>query len=554
MLNVIFYNIDGDNVPKIKINQSYFPTLKNNFPIWYNQIEETQKLDVSFPAMTISSAQFLYPGCTEATISLPSAVKVTDLFSGDEILQKIDIDIPSATDISWMCADCYSLKSGVVKGNSIKKGQYAFRGSIIEVLCCSDDQYYSWGGAFGGAFKDKNILNINLSSLQNAYEMFSGCPELVAVEGNLSNLVDGNSMFSGCQKLKYVSLDLGSLTNGTYMFSGGRRDGALQYFDTKLPALYIGDSMFSDQTNLKKFSSELPNLYYANDMFYYCESLNEFNSTLPSLTYGCSMFYHCNLLTKFVCDLPYLVDGRAMFSNCNSLTTFQGNLGSLLTGHSMFSKCKLTPESIMYIIDGINDVKQFKEKIDAGDVRMIDDIEDNGAHFFAHGLHDQGSNWGNKYVLHSNRSSSISFPAGITLGINVTNDQATITDQLQTFAEEAGFDTWQELKQEFTNKGWTATFQYGGTDTDVTLSQDEEFRGVPVYARIEEVLPAGETLTDKEKDSAEYCTEDGTRYFNIDWGHDVNDYDKFQHFGSLLEACGYFGVIPKKYLQEVTES
>ena len=131
----------------------------------------------------------------------------------------------------------------------------------------------------------------------------------------------------------------------------------------------------------------------------------------------------------------------------------------------------------------------------------------------------------------------------LTLGIDVTNDSETIEQQLQTFAEGCLCDSWAELKQEFVDKGWTVTFQYGGTNTDITLSEDEKFRGVPVYARLIEV-------SDEDKDKAEYCTEDGTKFYNIDWGHDVTDYDSYQYFGSLLEACGYFGVIPKKYLEE----
>ena len=48
-------------------------------------------------------------------------------------------------------------------------------------------------------------------------------------------------------------------------------------------------------------------------------------------------------------------------------------------------------------------------------------------------------------------------------------------------------DSWAELKQEFVDKGWTVTFQYGGTITNIALSEDEQFRGVPVYARLIEV-------------------------------------------------------------------
>jgi hypothetical protein len=62
------------------------------------------------------------------------------------------------------------------------------------------------------------------------------------------------------------------------------------------------------------------------------------------------------------------------------------------------------------------------------------------------------------------------------------------------FANKVGYNSWEDLKQSFVDKGWTVTFQYGGTRTDITLSEDEQFRGIPIYAKAIEIQPEGERI------------------------------------------------------------
>ena len=72
----------------------------------------------------------------------------------------------------------------------------------------------------------------------------------------------------------------------------------------------------------------------------------------------------------------------------------------------MFNSCKLTPQSVMYIVESIK---------------------------------DHGS--GNK---------------GITLGINCEDT----TQAKEAFAKEAGYNTWQAMHDILVIKGWTPTWQY----------------------------------------------------------------------------------------------
>lgn len=192
----------------------------------------------------------------------------------------------------------------------------------------------------------------------------------------------------------------------------------------------------------------------------------------------------------------------------------------------------------MYIVESIRNIKEEKAKYTSGEIPWVTYDSTTQKYSAPLGFTEDG-----KYVYTFTNNIPSSSVGKLTLGIDVTNDSETIEQQLKTFAEGCLCDSWAELKQEFVDKGWTVTFQYGGTNSSITLSEDEQFRGVPVYARLIEV-------SDEDKDMAEYCTEDGTKFYNIDWGHDVTDYDSYQYFGSLLEACGYFGIVPKEYANE----
>ena len=418
----------------------------------------------------------------------------------------------------------------------------------------------------------------DLSNLVNGYNMFSHT-SLTSFSGDLSNLVNGSSMFYS-SSLTSFSGDLSSLVDGSVMF----RDTSLKSFSGDLSSLVDGTVMFAS-TSLESFSGDLSNLVYGGSMFYntpltsfsgdlsnlvdggsmfshtsltsfsgdlsnlvnggsmfYSTSLTSFSGDLSSLVYGYEMF-NSTSLESFSGDLSSLVNGEGMFAY-TSLKSFSADLSSLVDGSGMFIKCKLTPQSVMYIVESIRNLTEEKAKYESGEIPWVtcDTTTRPVTYSAPFGFLEYG-----QYVYtfnNPNPYTTIIVNVGkLTLGIDITNNSDTIEQQLQTFAEGCLCDSWEELKQEFSDKGWTVTFQYGGSDSSITLSEDEQFRGVPVYARLVEV-------SDEDKDRAEYCTEDGTKFYDIDWGHDVTDYDAYQYFGSLLEACGYFGVIPVKYLEE----
>ena len=318
---------------------------------------------------------------------------------------------------------------------------------------------------------------------------------------------NGNSMFNGTS-LKSFSGDLSSLVNGYVMFCYT----PLALFNSNLSSLVNGQSMFG-VTSLTSFSGDLSNLVNGYRMF-----------TRTSLA-------------SFSGDLSNLVNGEGMFGSCTNLTSFSSNLSSLMNGFSMFGQCSLDAQSVMYIADSIKDIITEKQLYIDGIIPYVT-LSDN-VYSASKGFMEDG-----RYVYTYNNplpytTTIIAGNIGkLALSINVTNNAETIQQQLEDFAKEAYFNSWAELKQEFVDKGWTVTFQYGGTNTSITydIGNGEQIIPCPIFAK----------LVEADKDSAEYCTEDASAFYNIEWGHDVTDTTSYTQFNSLEDAMASWNVFPKE--------
>ena len=82
---------------------------------------------------------------------------------------------------------------------------------------------------------------------------------------------------------------------------------------------------------------------------------------MPELVNGDFLFKGCDNLKVFVSDTPSLITARQMFYKCVNLETFCGVLSLLEDGTDMFVGCKLDEESILNIVDSINDFGQDGE-------------------------------------------------------------------------------------------------------------------------------------------------------------------------------------------------
>jgi hypothetical protein len=211
----------------------------------------------------------------------------------------------------------------------------------------------------------------------------------------------------------------------------------------------------------------------------------------------------------------------------------------LTEGNGMFNYCKLNAQSVMYIIHSINDIVAEKQLYIDGTIPYVTYNNSIQEYSAPKGFKSNGD-----YIYTYNNPISYSATISasnvglLTLGINVSNNSSTIKQQLEDFAKAATFDSWADLKQLFVDKGWTVTFQYGGTDTSITygLGDGEQIIPCQIFAK----------LVEADKDSAEYCTEDASSFYNIDWGHDVTDTSSYSQFNSLEDAMASWNVFPKE--------
>ena len=212
-----------------------------------------------------------------------------------------------------------------------------------------------------------------------------------------------------------------------------------------------------------------------------------------------------NKLTKFVIDLPAVTHAPQMFVGCTSLQEFRGCLPSLRTASLMFDHCKLSPLSVMHIIESIKDVRPE--------------------------------------TLTENGESELSSDEGtITIGINVTlteGDDEGNKAILDTFAQEAGYKGFNAMNDRFTiDKGWTVTWQSQNSVAIVTpLSMDEP---LPIFAKLYEC----------PEEVAEFT--DGEKFYTIDYGFAVNGPKaaEYAKFGTLAEALETWNLVP--YIKEET--
>lgn len=268
----------------------------------------------------------------------------------------------------------------------------------------------------------------------------------------------------------------------------GANDEHIMYWQTD--GLTDGTGMLLYCGNLTSFTSDLSNLTDAWYMFQSCYNLTSFSSDLSSLYDGYGMFYECYELKSFTADLSSLTNGEFMFYFCLNLTSFSSDLSRLDGGYWMFYTCKLDAQSVANII------------------HTLPTLEEDG------------------------------YDRYITIGIGC-ND--TEEDQL-LFAQECDCETWQELLDDFSAKNWTVEFQCNGRPTATYGMRRGET--LPIYAKLEEVImPTDEK---ERKPHYAYTSQDGSKFFNINYFHSTNgSTEGYDVFSSLDEAISTYNVTPK---------
>ena len=330
------------------------------------------------------------------------------------------------------------------------------------------------------------------------------------------DLENSTSMFQGCSNLNTFKSDLPSLTFAEMMFYECVN---LTTFEADLSRLDSCEMMFDSCENLTTFKSDLSNLTYGRSMFYYCPKLTSFSSDLSKMDVGANMFDFCENLTTFKSDLSSLTNASAMFRGCSNLTSFHYNLSKMTYGGDMFKNCsKLT--SFCCDLSSLNKASQmfYGCKLDNQSIaNIIPFLQQRNA----------------KPTTEELRNGA----GVITFGLGITNTD----EEKQALAEECECADWTELNKVFDDKNWIVEWQFNGESSTFDLRSPRP--STAVFARLEEVIiPTNEK---KHKHYYEYTSQDGSKFYNLDWFHETTgSTESYTQFNSLEEAIETLNIKP----------
>ena len=286
--------------------------------------------------------------------------------------------------------------------------------------------------------------------------------------------------------------------------------------DVNLATLRGGSYLFYENQNITSWTADMPNLEKGWWMFYGCRSLKSFNSNINKLIKGTRMFQGTAGLTVFNSELSSLVEGDIMFSTSNlskwnialpnlknaammfmanmPLTEFYADLPKVQTADSMFGMCKNLVKFRGLLPSLSSGNAMFQDcKLDARSILCII----SSVPTWASGDH------------------------AITIGCGCSADD----DSKDAYAQEIGYESFTTLNDAFIAKGWTVTWQFNGPAAANYSLRGPRSEQVKVFAKIAKA----------DEDVASYT--DGENFYNLDWGHVVNDdsYEEFESFEAALE-------------------
>ena len=135
--------------------------------------------------------------------------------------------------------------------------------------------------------------------------------DIEEIKTPMLNLKDGSGMFQSCTSLKKFESDMPALVDGKYMFFGCRNLANFLHID--LRSLKDGECMFAICDQLVIFHvDKMPSLENGNNIFYNTK-LDHFDTDMPKLIRGASMFSDCKHLSTFYSKTPALKNGDSMF-------------------------------------------------------------------------------------------------------------------------------------------------------------------------------------------------------------------------------------------------
>lgn len=257
---------------------------------------------------------------------------------------------------------------------------------------------------------------------------------------------------------------------------------SLKEVDIKLSNVISAISSFSSNSYLATFKSNLKSLSNMNYMFSNSKELKLIIlGSLENVTTSNGAFRGCISLKSFNYDLPKCVNAGYMFE-----------MDANKIDQNVFSQFRGSLPSLQY----------------AGGMFSSCHLDSESLMYIYDGIKDWGS----------------SYSRPITFGLGCSEDQK------DDFAIEAGFDSFDDMNASFKSKGWNATWQFNGAVGASTYSMR---RQPPIYAKVEETSEEEGRLTD------------GTKFYNVSWGHIVNG-EGYDEYGSLQEVYEQYNLKEKE--------
>jgi hypothetical protein len=303
--------------------------------------------------------------------------------------------------------------------------------------------------------------------------------------------------------------DLPNLIDGSYMFAGvGRLINFRRNEEgnpVRLDKLENGDYMFENTDGINYFTKiDMPSLKTARYMFYptyYLEChLENWCGNLDSLEDGTEMFHYRGCIPdNFYSNLPKLKNGYDMNP---ARFKFRGTLQSLENGCSMFHQGSLDSVSVLCIVSSIPDRTGLTNVDGYYDARGYIDI-----------------------------------------GVGCSDTE----EDKQLYAEEGGWNSFQEILDEFEAKNWVVRFLFNGRPTTTYgMRNVEPVQETSIWCKLEEVIiPSDKKLARRTRYA--YTSQDGTKFYNIHSYHVSNrENENYIQFNSLEDAIAHWNVFPKE--------
>lgn len=262
--------------------------------------------------------------------------------------------------------------------------------------------------------------------------------------------------------------------------------------------------MFDNTDGINYFTKiDMPSLKTARYMFYptyYLEChLENWCGNLDSLEDGTEMFFYRGCIPdNFYSNLPKLKNG----SNMNPARfKFRGTLQSLENGRSMFHQGSLDSVSVLCIVSSIPDRT---------------------------GLTNDDGYYGQGYI---------------DIGVGCSDTE----EDKQLYAEEGGWNSFQEILDEFDAKNWVVRFLFNGRPTTTYgMRNIKPVQETPIWCKLEEVIiPSDKKLARRTR--YDYTSQDGTKFYNIHSYHVSNrENENYTQFNSLEDAITHWNLKEKE--------